>query len=141
MDWTQIIITSVTVLGGSGSVLAAMFNNSKKHNKKHEKTDFEIENIRRQNELIISKYSELEVYIDKIENDIVNQNYATKKQIKYTLTRIHREVTENGFITRYILECAEDLYTEYKNLQGNSFIDKIMSEIRELPTKAMESEK
>ena len=44
------------------------------------------------------------------------------------------------YTTQYELECAEDLYTEYKRLGGNSFIDKVMGNLRGLPIRFAEQE-
>jgi len=126
MDWSQIIATILIVLFGSGGTIVTLIQNNKKHDKKHDKLDRELEEA-------LELIKTLQAGQNSIKEELRNNSYATKKQIKYTLTRLHRETSQRGNISRYELECAEDLYTEYKRLNGNSFIDKVMVELRGLP--------
>ena len=131
LDWTQIIIVALTVLFGSGGTIVTLVANGKAHDKKHDKTDIELVRV-------LEEIKSLKQGQTVIKDELVVNSYATKKQIKYTLTRLHREATLRGHVTRYELECAEDLYTEYKRLKGNSFIETVMKELRELPIKFAE---
>lgn len=126
MDWTQIIVVALTVLFGSGGVVVTVIQNGKAHDKKHDKTDTELAEL-------LKEIKSLKEGQTVIKEELRINSYATKKQIKYTLTRLHREATMRGFISRYELECSEDLYTEYQRLKGNSFVSKVMEELRELP--------
>ncbi|GHV32134.1 hypothetical protein FACS18949_02180 [Clostridia bacterium] len=125
MDWTQIIVVALTVLFGSGGVVVTVIQNGKSHDKKHDKTDTELEKL-------LDEIKQLKAGQTVIKEELRVNSYANKKQIKYTLTRLHREATQRGYITRYELECAEDLFTEYQRLNGNSFVGKIMEELRNL---------
>ncbi|GHU95035.1 hypothetical protein FACS1894208_07150 [Clostridia bacterium] len=133
MDWTQIIVTILVVLFGSGGTIVTLIANGRSHDKKHDKTDGELEKL-------LAEIKQLKEGQTAIKEELRVNSYATKKQIKYTLTRLHRETTTRGYISRYELECAEDLYTEYKRLGGNSFIDKVMNEMRSLPIRFAEQE-
>ena len=126
MDWTQIIVVALTVLFGSGGVVVTVIQNGKSHGKKHDKTDAELEKL-------LAEIKQLKEGQAAITEELRTNSYATKKQIKYTLTRLHQEAMGRVYITRYELECAEDLYTEYTRLGGNSFISKVMNEMRGLP--------
>jgi hypothetical protein len=128
MDWTSIITTAMIVLLGSGGLVVTVLGNSKKHDKKHDNIDEELKKI-------LTELKNARDEIDDVKDQLRNNNYATKKQIKYTLTRLHRECIGRGCITRYELECAEDLYTEYQRLDGNSFVDRVMEDLRALPIK------
>jgi hypothetical protein len=134
MDWTPILTAATTGLFGLLVVLLpVMLNKQNKHAKQHDKTEDEIKQA-------LEFIQSLKTGQKEIKDELRNNSYATKKQIKYTLTRLHREATSRGFLSRYELECAEDLYTEYKRLGGNSFIDKVMEELRNLPIKFAEFE-
>jgi hypothetical protein len=128
MDWTPIIVSVLTVIFGSGGVLVTFIQHNKTRDKKHEKTDRNVAEA-------LKLLRDLQTNQSEIKKELRDNSYATKKQIKYTLTRLHRELVTRGFISRYELECAEDLYTEYKRLDGNSFIDTVMREMRELDIK------
>ena len=128
MDWTPVIAAVLTVLFGSGGVLVTFIRHSKSHDKRHDKTDGELAEA-------IKVLRSLQEGYNEIKKEFRDNSYATKKQVKYTLTRLHRESVTRGYISRYELECAEDLYTEYKRLGGNSFINTVMWEIRELEIK------
>ncbi|MDR0821844.1 MAG: hypothetical protein LBN40_05230 [Oscillospiraceae bacterium] len=125
MDWTQVIVTALIVLFGSGGVLVTIIQNGKSHDKKHDKTDANLENL-------LTEVKQLKDGQAPIKEELSHNTYATKQQIKYTLTRLHRDALIRMCITSYELECAEDLYTEYKRLKGNSFIDKVISDLRKL---------
>ena len=128
MDWTQVVVTALVVLFGSGGVVVTIIQNGKSHDKKHDKTESDLAKL-------LEELDALKKGQEFIKEELRTNSYATKKQIKYTLTRLHREAVTRGYITRYELECAEDLYTEYKRLGGNSFIDTVMREMRELDIK------
>ncbi|MDR3091449.1 MAG: hypothetical protein LBU36_04520 [Clostridiales bacterium] len=133
MDWTQIIVVALTVLFGSGGVVVTVIQNGKAHDKKHDKTDGELEKL-------LDEIKQLKEGQAAITEELRVNSYATKKQIKYTLTRLHQESMGRKYTTQYELECAEDLYTEYKRLGGNSFIDKVMGNLRGLPIRFAEQE-
>ncbi|GHV50484.1 hypothetical protein FACS1894216_02770 [Synergistales bacterium] len=119
LDWTQIVIVALTVLFGSGGVAVTVIQRGRSHDKEFA--------------ALIDEIKQLKEGQGAIKEVLKVNGYATKKQIKYTLTRLHREASERDYVTRYELECAEDLYIEYKRLNGNTFVDRIMEEIRELP--------
>jgi hypothetical protein len=121
MDFTQIIITLLTLLFGSSGLIVTIFQ----HRKSREKNSDDIKKITVQ----LKNINEVQT---SIKTEVSNNSAANKKQIKYTLTRLHRECVERGYITRYELECAEEMYSEYKNLGGNSFVDTIMIDLRGL---------
>lgn len=125
MDWTQIIVTALLVLFGSGGVVVTLIQNGKKHEIHHEKTDMELQTV-------IDSLKELQSQQIDVKNELKNNSQSTKKQIKYSLTRLHKECMERNSVSMYELECAEDLYTEYKHLGGNSFIDTLMTDLRDL---------
>ena len=60
---------------------------------------------------------------------------AQRSLIKARIVQTHDSSCEKGYIGKYTLETAEDLFEQYTALGGNSFIVKMMEEIRKLPIK------
>jgi len=58
---------------------------------------------------------------------------ATLSSLKYSMARAHREYTQNGRISRIALECVCDMFSRYKALGGNGFIDTLINELKNLP--------
>lgn len=59
---------------------------------------------------------------------------SDKDDIKSWLTQQHHYwVYEKGFIDDYSLNCIEKRYGHYKDEGGNSFIEDLMKDLRELP--------
>jgi hypothetical protein len=69
---------------------------------------------------------ELSVNIDR-------HNEAIRAVLKNSITRAHREFDAEGKIGRYALQSALDMYEQYKALGGNSFVDEIALELKDLP--------
>ena len=65
---------------------------------------------------------------------------ATRLSLQYTITRAHEEYKRAGSISTYSLRCLTDLYTQYKALGGNSFIDALIAEIKQIPMSMMGDE-
>jgi hypothetical protein len=128
MDWTQIIVTLLVVLLGSGGTIVTIIQNNRTHEKKHDENDKNITAVK-------DAIGRLETGHKAIQERMKLNSVAAQKQIKYTLTRLHRESVQRGHITRYELECAEDLFAQYIELEGNSFVGEIMKDLRKLPIK------
>lgn len=59
---------------------------------------------------------------------------SDKDSIKAYITREHHHFCyEQKWIDDYSLDCIEKRYAHYKEENGNSFIDGLMEELRELP--------
>jgi hypothetical protein len=125
MDWNTIAVTIISVLFSSGGVLATLLNNAKKHDAKHVNTDVQVAQM----------MNEIKQVHSKIENATENleiTSEALKAQLKYTITRMHSICKERNEMSQFEYQCCESLYEQYKGLGGNSFIDILMKDLREL---------
>lgn len=59
---------------------------------------------------------------------------AVKALLRDRLVDRHREFMVQGYIDVYSRDSLSRMYVEYKNLGGNSLVDKLMEEMNELPT-------
>ena len=61
------------------------------------------------------------------------QKKALKCLLRSAITKIYYKYTDLGYIPRFEKENASYLYTQYKAMKGNSYIDEIYPEIIKLP--------
>ena len=54
---------------------------------------------------------------------------AIKGLLRFAILSIYDGCKETKKITRYQLQCVHSLYTIYKKLGGNSFVDEIMEKL------------
>lgn len=64
-----------------------------------------------------------------------NQEEALKCLLRSSITSKYYVYTEMGSIPFYEKENITYMYTQYKNMSGNSFVDEIYPEILALPLK------
>jgi hypothetical protein len=53
--------------------------------------------------------------------------------LRCSIIRAHNQYKKDGSISRYVLQSVEELFSDYKKLSGNGFVDSLMAELRELP--------
>ena len=61
------------------------------------------------------------------------QKKALKCLLRSAITKIYYKYTELGYIPRFEKENASYLYSQYKAMKGNSYVDEIYPEIIKLP--------
>ena len=61
------------------------------------------------------------------------QKKALKCLLRSAITKIYYKYTDLGYIPRFEKENASYLYTQYKAMKGNSYVDEIYPEIIKLP--------
>lgn len=84
---------------------------------------------------IVTLITEISVLIGVLVPVILNIkkiSTGTKCQLRSEMLRIYYHNMKNGTIRQYEYENFVMLYEAYKALKGNSFIDKIYNEIKEL---------
>ena len=59
---------------------------------------------------------------------------SDRENIKAYIANVHKASTNDGYIDFHILSIVETQYATYLEENGNTFIEKLMCEIRELPT-------
>lgn len=57
---------------------------------------------------------------------------AISALIQDRMNQMHRFFTQQGSIDYATMDSAEDLYEKYKKIGGNGYLDKLISDIRQL---------
>ena len=55
--------------------------------------------------------------------------------LRYSITRAHAQYVDEGMIDKYTLQALEALYRDYHSMNQNGFVDTLMVEMRELPSR------
>ena len=75
----------------------------------------------------------LNAYIEKSNKDMADIKKTLRDQIRERIMHIHNECIKNGEISQHQLFMVEELYSDYHDiLNGNSFVDGLMEDLREL---------
>ena len=74
------------------------------------------------------------------QNDIINaelqkQSMALQASLRNSILVIYSDSIAKGHMTMFEKQNLSKLFSEYKNLQGNSFICDLVNELNELPVK------
>ena len=112
---------------GKNKDIAKKMNKSIEIQTNIEKHTYQIQNIK---DSISSLTSKIDLLV-----------MSDRDAIKAFITRQHHYFCyQKKWIDDYSLDCIERRYVHYKEEQGNSFIDGLMEELRNLPKKPMGSE-
>ena len=89
-----------------------------------------------------SKIDNLTELVEKqvAQNDIINaelqkQSMALQATLRNSILDIYNDSIAKGHMTMFEKQNLSKLFSEYKNLQGNSFICDLVNELNELPVK------
>ena len=89
-----------------------------------------------------SKIDNLTELVEKqvAQNDIINaelkkQSMALQASLRNSILDIYNDSIAKGHMTMFEKQNLSKLFSEYKNLQGNSFICDLVNELNELPVK------
>ena len=103
------------------------FKNKNKEEDKFAKYEEEIkalkENQEKMSESINKLSANVELLIDSDKDDI--KSFITKEY--------HYFVEQKGWIDKFSFDCIEKRFNHYRDEGGNSFIEDLMSELRQLP--------
>ena len=74
------------------------------------------------------------------QNDVINaelkkQSMALQASLRNSILDIYNDSIAKGHMTMFEKQNLSKLFSEYKNLQGNSFICDLVNELNELPVK------
>lgn len=72
---------------------------------------------------------EIKKFINR--QDVIDE--AVRNIIKTLIVVIHDDASERGYIGRYKLEVSERLFSSYEQLEGNSYVNDLMEDLRKLP--------
>jgi len=56
-----------------------------------------------------------------------------RMMIKYSIVQSHRIYMERGSTSRYLISLVDEMYEQYTDLEGNSWVGQLVKEIRGLP--------
>lgn len=70
----------------------------------------------------------------RINKKDVDTQAAVQALLRDKIVDKHRTYMFQGYIDLYSRDSVNRMYVEYKNLGGNSLVDKLMGELDELPT-------
>ena len=89
-----------------------------------------------------SKIDNLTELVEKqvTQNDVINaelkkQSMALQASLRNSILDIYNDSIAKGHMTMFEKQNLSKLFSEYKNLQGNSFICDLVNELNELPVK------
>ena len=68
-----------------------------------------------------------------LSDTLVLMQQIERNSLKAWLTEQHHKFTKKRWIDDYSLDCIELRYADYLELDGNSFIEDLMLEVRQLP--------
>ena len=103
------------------------------HEEKEELTET-IEALQAKCDLMECKYQSVTEVLNNISSNVDLLIQSDKDAIKAYITNQHHVLCyERGWVDDYTMDCLEKRFGHYIEEQGNSFIEQLMNEIRELP--------
>ena len=72
---------------------------------------------------------------DNINAELKKQSMALQASLRNSILVIYNDSIAKGHMTMFEKQNLSKLFSEYKNLQGNSFICDLVNELNELPVK------
>ena len=72
---------------------------------------------------------------DNINVELKKQSMALQASLRNSILDIYNDSIAKGHMTMFEKQNLSKLFSEYKNLQGNSFICDLVNELNELPVK------
>lgn len=75
------------------------------------------------------------VQVDKIESQLSLLSSCSRNDIKAWIVETHHRCIKEGCIDDFTKDTVERRFQNYKDLGGNSYIEELVKEIRELPLK------
>lgn len=82
---------------------------------------------------VYQAYQELESSLKEVADKVDLLIKSDKDDIKAYITEKHHEFCKQEWIDDYTMDCIERRYEHYVEERGNSFVKKLMEELRELP--------
>ena len=136
-NWISIvslIVSIVAIPTLTGLVWKDIYNKRKENSeakKAERKREFQ-ENVR---EVIRAENKPIKEKIDCIDEKLDKVSDGTLSTLRNDIKNCYYESLEKGYRNDYDFKNIHDLYDDYKNLGGNSFIEDIMVRFDKLPPK------
>jgi len=120
------------------------FNKDYSAKKEEQQLQEHFENCQRQSKFISDKYDKLEhkiddlterlkVRMDQIEGNLELLKISDMHDIKGWIVERHHNLIKQGWVDDFTMDTLEYRYSDYKAEHGNSYIDSLMGELRNLP--------
>lgn len=143
MDIVEVVIyicsTLITVCTAGGIILKGLKKSFKNH--VNEVLGEELHKCKSEIEAqIVSMNTKVVEFIDHQEDYNEQVKSALLASTRDRINQAHDYYMRKKFIGAHSLFIVEELYTSYKKLGGNSFIDHQMEDIRELEVRSAETE-
>lgn len=124
---------SVSFFDWAKDRLKKSFNEEEEQSKEIESIQDELDEDKENFNTLFQEYKELEGSLKEVVNKVNLLIDSDKDSIKSYITEKHHEFCDQGWIDDYTMDCIEKRYEHYIEEHGNSFIERLMKELRELP--------
>lgn len=139
-SWSEIILFVIAFAAAIKGVVTFWDWGKDRLRKVYDKEDKieEIKSLMVENKKQMNEFSNIQAQtineIQHLKENITNLTASDKDDIKAWITEKHHHFCyEIKYIDDYSLDCIEKRYAHYVDEGGNSFISKLMEEIRNLP--------
>lgn len=139
-SWSEIILFVIAFAAAIKGVVTFWDWGKDRLRKVYDKEDKieEIKSLIVENKKQMNEFSNIQAQtineIQHLKENITNLTASDKDDIKAWITEKHHHFCyEIKYIDDYSLDCIEKRYAHYVDEGGNSFISKLMEEIRNLP--------
>ena len=139
-SWSEIILFVIAFAAAIKGVVTFWDWGKDRLRKAYDKEDKieEIKSLIVENKKQMNEFSNIQAQtineIQHLKENITNLTASDKDDIKAWITEKHHHFCyEIKYIDDYSLDCIEKRYAHYVDEGGNSFISKLMEEIRNLP--------
>lgn len=120
------------------------FNKDYKELKEEERIENHFAMYEQQNEELLEKYKNLEQKIDyltsqmkvrvgKVEEQLNLLTLSDMHDIKCWIVERHHNLIKQGWVDDFTMDTIEHRYSDYKAEDGNSYVESLMKDLRELP--------
>lgn len=127
----------VTFIDWGSERLRKVYDNNYKSIQEKQKMEDDIDNLNKfyaEKQKVDDTFAKIDKTFEKINKQIDMLIESDKEDIKsYIVKEHHFFVYTQGWIDDYSLECLERRFAVYRQEHGNSFVEGLMNEIRELP--------
>lgn len=128
------------------------FNKDYKAKKEEQQLQEHFESCQKQSKAMTDKYESLEnkiddlteklkIRIDQIEGSLELLKTSDMHDIKGWIVERHHNLIKQGWVDDFTMDTLEYRYSDYKAEHGNSYIDSLMNELRNLPKFPPETKK
>ena len=124
---------SVSFFDWAKDRLKKSFNEENQQSREIESIQDELSADKKNFDTLFKTYQDLEFSLKEVVDKVDLLIKSDKDDIKAYITEKHHEFCKQQWIDDYTMDCIERRYEHYVEEHGNSFVKKLMEELRELP--------